>query len=166
MGRYGSNNFDSDASAEFFEDAYAARFLKTRDHDVAWGYFYREWSRLPTSTKDEYGVEYLLGVIELWLWEPLRAKQLEREGEALVEAIGEEGPRLNAKHSGFLAASSLFALARFGDQEPSAETRERARELVQWSRDSIKRLGLFGGPGSKDAARMRRTLKKLERGLG
>jgi len=166
MGRYGSRNFDSDASAEFFEDAYAGRFLKARDHNAAWSYFYREWSRLPPATQDQYGVEYLLGVIELWLWEPMRSEQIESEGQAVVEAVVEEGPRLNAKHPGFLAASSLYALGQFAHQEPTPETRARALELIAWSRDSIRRLGHFGGPGSKDAARVRRSLRKLEQALG
>tara|TARA_R110002072_G_scaffold91391_4_gene203921 strand:- start:251 stop:769 length:519 start_codon:yes stop_codon:yes gene_type:complete len=165
MGRYGSRNFDSDASAEFFEDAYAGRFLKARDHNAAWSYFYREWSRLPPATQDSYGVEYLLGVIELWRWEPMRAELIESEGAAVVAAIGEEGPRLNAKHPGFLAACSLYALRQFAHQEPSPETRAQALELIAWSRGAIKRLGHFGGPGSKDAARMQRSLRKLEKAL-
>lgn len=166
MGRYGSRNFDSDSSAEFFEDAYAQRFLKTQDHEAAWGYFHREWSRLSSATQDDYGVEYLLGVIELWVWEPLRAEQLEHQGAALVEAVGAEGPRLNSKHPGFMAASALYALTHFADAAPSPSTRAQALELIEWSRESIKRLGLFGGPGSKGAARVRRNLKKLERELG
>lgn len=166
MGRYGARNFESDASAEFFEDAYAARFLKVEDHDRAWGYFYREWSRLPAETQDEYGVEYLLGVLELWLWDDLRADQIQHELDFLADAISEAGPRINGKHPGFMASRSLFALSRFEERGPNPETRAQALELIAWSRAAIPRLGHYGGPGSRDAGRAQRSLKKLERSLG
>lgn len=164
MGRWGPKCIDCDASGEFFED-YAARFARGKRHDATWAYFHREWSRLPPQTQDDYGVEYLLAVIELWLWARTRAEVLRSQQAHLLEAIGEHGPRLNAQHPGLIHAQCVYALAQFEQQSPSAQTRARALELIDWNVDAITRLGLYGGPQSADGKAARRSLSKLKRAL-
>lgn len=165
MGRWGHRNVDSDAAEIFFEEDYAPRFLKTHDHDQAWGYYYREWSRLPARTQDEYGVEYLLAVLELWLWEGAREEALRSHGAHLLELVGEEGPRLTRQHPGFLHACAVHALAQLAECEPAPQTCAQALTLVDWSLEAIRRLGLFGGPQSKDGKAAARSLRKLKRDL-
>jgi predicted DNA-binding WGR domain protein len=166
MGRWGAKNIDSDGSRIFLEEDYAPRFLKARDHNTAWGYFFKEWSRLPAKTQDTYGVEYLLGVIELWVWDTLRARVLATQRELVTEYIEEHGPQVNSKHPSFLYARLIFALAQLAQQAPSAGTKEHALQLIDWNREAIRRLGLFGGPQSKGGKAASCSLRKLQQALG
>ncbi len=166
MGRFGSRNIDSDAAAIFFEEAYAARSLRTGDPNATWEFFFDEWSRLAPDQQDAQGVEHLLGVIELWLWDAERDAVAATHTDHVAEAIAEHGPRIDGKHPGFLHTRALFALAQLARQRPTPRTRRRAGELIDWSRDAIRRLGYFGGPGGKSGRAVARSLRRLRGALG
>lgn len=165
MGRWGPKNIESDASGIFLECDYAPRFLKARDHAKAWDYFFDEWSRYPAETQDECGVEHLLSVIELWVWEDLRAAQVELQRRFVSDSVEEHGPLVNTKHPGFLHSRLLYALAQLGQQAPSARTKERAIQLIDWNSEAVRRLEFFGGPQSKGGQAALRSLRKLRKAL-